>query len=256
MNNVNWLGLWTLYKKEVMRFLHVYNQTLAAPLVNALLLLAVFSLALQSHAIMVEGIPFKQFIFPGLVMMVIIQNAFANTSSTLTFGKVLGTMIDYLLPPISAAELTFASAMGGVTRGLMCGLVVGIVVSFFIPVTIYSFFYMVLYAFLASLLLSLIGMVTGIFSDSFDQMSAITSYIITPLSFLSCTFYSVNKLPEFWQHISHLNPFFYMIDGFRYSLTGYHDSSIALGLTVLISLNIILYYVVYSMINSGYRLKG
>lgn len=256
MNKVNWLGLWTLYKKEVMRFLHVYNQTLAAPLVNSLLLLAVFSLALQNHAVSIEGVPFKNFIFPGLVMMVIIQNAFANTSSTLTFAKILGTIIDYLIPPISAGEFTFASVMGGVTRGLLCGLVVGVVTYFFIPVEIYSIPLMILYAFLASLLLSLIGMVAGIISESFDQMSAITSYIITPLSFLSCTFYSVNRLPEFWQKVTHFNPFFYMIDGFRYSITGYHDSSIGLGISILVLLNTALYYAVYKMIVKGYRLKS
>lgn len=256
MNKVNWLGLWTLYKKEVMRFLHVYNQTLAAPLINSLLLLAVFSLALQNNAVEIEGVPFKQFIFPGLVMMVIIQNAFANTSSQFTFAKVLGTIVDYLLPPISPKELTFALVMGGVTRGLLCGFVVGVVAIFFIPINLHSITLMLVYAFLASLLMSLVGMIAGIVSDSFDKMSAITSYVITPLSFLSCTFYSVNRLPEFWQKVSHFNPFFYMIDGFRYSITGYNDSSIVLGLSILVLLNISMYFAVYKMIERGYRIKS
>ncbi len=260
---MNYRGMWTLYVKEVNRFLNVYNQTLIAPLINSLLLLAIFTLIFKNRVDYVEGVPFKQFIIPGLIMMTVIQNAFANTSSTITFGKVLGIIIDMLIPPLSAKELSIALALGGATRGICSGLVVVVAVyilgfafdhSFFIHVQ--HFGLAAAYMVLGALLLSLTGMIAGILSDSFDQMSAYTSFIITPLSFLSGTFYSIKNLPEFWQQVNHFNPFFYIIDGFRYSLTGHNDFEISTGLTVLISLNIILFTITYIMLKKGFRIKS
>ncbi len=259
---MNYRGMYTLYLREVLRFLKVYNQTLIGPLINSLLFIAVFSLALKERVSDIGGVPLQQFIIPGLVMMTVLQNAFANTSSTLTFGKVLGIIIDILIPPLSPKEITIAVSLGGMTRGVLSGLVVAIAVyliSFFVPslaFSIYDWGLMFFYIIFASLTLSLIGMVAGIYSDSFDQMSAITSYVITPLSFLSGTFYSIKNLPEFWQQVNHFNPFFYMIDGFRYSFTGHNDASLQTGAIYIICLNIALYAVVYIMLKKGYRIKS
>lgn len=258
----NYYGMYTLYRKEVSRFLSVFNQTIIAPLINSLLLLAIFTLSIGDKLQEVNGVPFKKFIIPGLIMMTVIQNAFANTSSTITFSKVLGTIIDLLLPPLSPKEVTIAIALGGMTRGICSGLAVVFAVfilSFFeegLTITIYDFGLMLFYLLFSSLLLSLVGMLAGILSDSFDQMSAYTSFIITPLSFLSGTFYSIKNLPGFWQDFNHFNPFFYMIDGFRYSLTGHHDFSVIHGVVMLLVLNVILFGVVYMLIKKGYRLKS
>lgn len=260
---MNWTGCYTLYHKEVARFLSVFNQTLVAPLINALLLLAVFKLSIGQRMASVEGIDFVHFIIPGLIMMTVIQNAFANTSSTLTFGKVLGTIIDTLLPPLSARDITIAMSMGGVTRGVLSGIVVGgavyiagITFDSSLIFVIHDFWLCFFYLFFGSLMMSLVGMITGIIADSFDQMSAITSFIITPLSFLSGTFYSVKNLPEFFYNLSHFNPFFYIIDGFRYGITGYSDFSINTGIIAILALDAVLFAVVYIMLNKGYRLKS
>lgn len=259
---MNYIGMTTLYQKEVKRFLNVYNQTLIAPMINSLLLLAIFSLVFKDHVKTIAGVPYIQFIIPGLIMMTVIQNAFANTSSTITFGKVLGIIIDMLLPPLSAKDVTVAVALGGATRGIFSGLsvAVAIVVFFFVGSemlpSIHNFGVMLFYLFFSSLLLSLVGMLAGILSDTFDQMSALTSFIITPLSFLSGTFYSISHLPPFWQTVNHFNPFFYIIDGFRYSLTGHADFSIATGMIVILSLNLVFFVIVYQMMKRGYRLKS
>ncbi len=259
---MNLYGTYTLYIKEVKRFLNVYNQTIIAPLVNSLLLLVIFSLAIGGRVGELQGVPFKQFIIPGLIMMTIIQNAFANTSSMLTFGKVLGTIIDLLLPPLSPKEVTIAMTLGGVTRGIFSGLAVVfaiVILSFFddaLAINVHHWGYAIFYIFFSSLLLSLFGMLAGIFCDSFDKMSFYTSFIITPLSFLSGTFYSVKNLPAFWQSFNHFNPFFYMIDGFRYSLTGHNDFPLYHGVIMLLVFNIILYFIVYTLIKKGVKIKN
>ncbi len=256
MKNINWTGLRTLYIKEVLRFLKVYNQTLLAPMVTSLLFLSVFSLALGDRVKTVGTVPFELFMASGLIMMAMVQNAFANTSSVLTMGKVLGTIIDYLIPPVSPGEMTFAMLAGGITRGICSGAAVAIAIAFFVPLEIHSFGLLVFYTIFSCAMLALLGIIGGIFAESFDHMHAITSYIITPLAFLSGTFYSVKNLPEFWQIVNHFNPFFYMIDGFRYAMTGQADASIAIGATVLIASNILLYFACYKMIAAGYRLKS
>ncbi len=260
---MNYRGLYTLYIKEVNRFLSVYMQTLLAPLINSMLLLAIFTLIFKNRVADIEGVPFKQFMIPGLIMMTVIQQAFANTSSTLTFGKVLGIIIDMLIPPLSAKEISIALPLAGMTRGIISGGVVAlavVILSFIFDsgmmIHIHHFGAMLFYLLSASLLLSLAGMVAGILSDSFDQMSAYTSFVITPLSFLSGTFYSIKNLPEFWQHVNHFNPFFYMIDGFRYSLTGHNDFSLMNGIIFITALNIALFIVIYSMLKRGYRIKS
>jgi len=254
-NAVNWLGTWTLYQKEVHRFIKVYNQTLFAPVITSLLFLAVFNLAMGRHVTAIGNVPFAFFMGSGLIIMSVVQNAFANTSSTLIMGKVMGTIVDYLMPPLSAGEIIFAMVMGGVTRGLMVGVLVAFAIELFIPLSIYHIGYLLFHITAASILLALLGIFTGIISESFDQMSAVTSYIITPLSFLSGTFYSVKNLPASLYQLSHVNPFFYMIDGFRYGMTGYHDGSLQTGLWMMAISIILLWIAVYRMMDRGYRIK-
>jgi ABC-2 type transport system permease protein len=251
----NYLGCWTLYKKEVIRFLKVYNQTLIAPVVTALLFLAVFHLAMGNHVEQIAGVDFSLFMASGLIIMTVVQNAFANTSSVLVMGKVIGNGIDYIMPPFSPGELVFALLMAALTRGIMVGIIVYIAMIFFIDLKVIHPFYAISHIILASLMLGLLGILTGIMSNSFDQMQAVTSYIITPLSFLSGTFYSVNSLPKVLHDISHLNPFFYMIDGFRYGLTNYHDGDLSVGFIMLISSIILLWIAIYISFKTGWRIK-
>lgn len=255
MEEINYTGLKTVYIKEVKRFLKVYNQTLIAPVVTALLFLAVFNLAISDHTTSVGAIPFGLFMASGLIMMSVMQQAFANTSSSFIMGKVLGTLIDYLMAPLSAGEIIFSMVMAGVTRGLLVGTFVGLAVHIFVPISIHNFLLAMFFIISASMFMSLLGIFTGIFAETFDQSAAITSYIITPLSFLSGTFYSVSKLPGFWHQASHYNPFFYMIDGFRYAMTGYHDSNIITGIITITSCITVLWFTVYILLQKGYRIK-
>lgn len=253
--NANIYGSYSLFKKEVLRFLKVYHQTLFSPVVNALLLLAIFALSIGKNVNAVGDVPFKEFMAAGLIMMVAMQNAFANSSSSLTMGKVMGHIIDYLIPPIGPKGFLAAFALAAVLRGLLVGLITFIAIYIFVPLTFHHFFYAIFSIFLASLFLGLLGILCGILSDSFDQMSAITSYFITPFTFLSGTFYSTENLPEFWQKVAHLNPFFYMIDGFRYGMTGHHDGDLFIGATTILLCNIVLILVIYKLLKIGYRIK-
>ena len=249
-------GMWTLYSKEVRRFLKVYNQTLLAPVVTALLFLAIFSLAIGRRQNFVAGVSFQQFMAAGLIMMTTVQQAFANTSSSLTMGKVLGTVIDYLMPPISSKEMLAAMVAGGLTRGLVVGTLTGIAILPFVHLSVAHVGMALFYIVMASMMMSLLGILAGIISETFDHMSAITSYIITPLAFLSGTFYSIRNLPEFWQYVTHGNPFFYMIDGFRYAMTGYHDGSIQVGVAYLIAFNLFLIILCERLLAKGWRIKS
>jgi ABC-2 type transport system permease protein len=256
---VNWLGFWTLYAREVRRFFKVATQTIAAPVVTTLLFLAVFVLALGGAggaSRSLGGVSFAEFLTPGLIMMSIMQNAFANTSSSLVISKVQGNIVDVLMPPLSGGELTLAYAIGGVTRGLVVGAVVTIAIWCFVPLHIVDPAALLFNAIAASLLLSLLGILAGIWAEKFDHMAAVTNFIVTPLSFLSGTFYSVDRLPEGWRFVAHLNPFFYMIDGFRYGFIGHADGSLAVGMAVLIAVNAALLLLCFRLIASGYRLKA
>lgn len=255
IGRVNWRGLWTLYMKEVRRFLNVYTQTLLAPMVTTLLFLAIFTLALGGGGREVGGVAFASFLAPGLIMMAMVQNAFANTSSSLVIAKVQGNIVDVLMPPLSPLELTLGFAGGGVTRGLMVGLAVGLGMWFFVPVTLHNPLFIVYHAVMASLMLALLGMIGGIWSEKFDHIAAVTNFVITPFSFLSGTFYSIERLPEVWQVVAHFNPFFYMIDGFRYGFIGHADGDLLLGLAVMAGFNLFLWAVTYRMLATGYRLK-
>ena len=253
---VNWRGLWTLYVKEVRRFLNVFTQTLLAPMVTTLLFLAIFTLALGRSVQEVGGVSYAQFLAPGLIMMAMVQNAFANTSSSIVIAKVQGNIVDILMPPLSPSELTLGIAGGGVTRGLLVGLVVGLAMWVFVPVRVHDPFMVIFFAANASLMLALLGMIGGIWSEKFDHIAAVTNFVITPLSFLSGTFYSIERLPETWHILAFINPFFYMIDGFRYGFIGHADAPIATGMVVLLGVNLALWVLTHRMIATGYRLKA
>ena len=252
----NWTGLRTLYMREVRRFSKVYTQTIMAPVVTTLLFLAVFSLALGGAHRVVAGLPFLQFLAPGLIMMAIAQNAFANTSSSIMVSKVQGNIVDILMPPFTAHELWLALVMGGASRGIVVGLAVGVAMTFFVDFRLHAPGYIVFHALLASVLLSQLGMIGGIWAEKFDHMAAITNFVITPLAFLSGTFYSIQRLPETFQTIAHFNPFFYMIDGFRYGVIGHADGSLTAGLAVMIGGNLALWLVCTRMLHNGYKLKA
>ncbi len=252
---VNWIGLSTLYRKEVRRFLKVGTQTIVAPLVTSLLFLAIFVLALGHAVDQVGGVSYTRFLAPGLIIMSMTQNAFANTSSSLLIAKIQGNIVDLLMPPLTPLELTLGIAAGGLTRGLIVGISTGIAMAVFVPVEIAHPAFVVFHAVMASLMLSLLGMLSGIWSEKFDQLAAVTNFVITPLSFLSGAFYSSQRLPETWQYLAHANPFFYMIDGFRYGFIGHADGSLAIGIFMLVAANAVLFALAYGCFRRGFRLK-
>jgi len=256
MKYINTIGVATLCKREIWRFMKVWNQTLIAPIVTTLLFLAVLMLAMGGNERIIDNISYGEFIAPGLIMMAIVQNAFANTSSSLMLAKIQGVIIDVLMPPLAGAEVVFSMVVGGVVRGVLVGIVVALSVYFFVPFPFHHPFIGIFYVISACIMLALLGVITGIWAQSFDQLSAVTNYIITPLSFLSGTFYSIRQLPEFWYYVCHFNPFFYMIDGFRYATVGYTDGTIATGILVLTTTNIILAVVTSMLFSRGYRLKN
>lgn len=255
-STINWFGAWTLLKKEVWRFIKVYHQTLFSPVINIALFLAVFSLSVGNHIETVEGVPFAIFMSAGLIMMAAMQNAFANSSSSFVMGKVMGHIVDYLIPPLGAFELLFAFTFGAILRGIAVSIVAFCVISVFVTIPCYNFFYLIFYLFFACCFLALLGVLCGVLCSTFDHMSAMTSYVITPLTFLSGTFYSTNSLPEFWRNLAHFNPFFYMIDGFRYAITGHNDGNILCGVIYILAINLLLAIIIYKMIKKGYRIKS
>lgn len=252
---VNWIGLWTLYRKEVRRFLAVGTQTVLAPMVTTLLFLAIFVLAMGHSVELVGGVPYMEFLAPGLIMMAMTQNAFANTSSSLIIAKIQGNIVDLLMPPLTAFEITLGLALGGLTRGLVVGLATAAAIWIFVPLHLSHPWAMVFYAVMASLMLAQLGVVAGIYAEKFDHMAAVTNFIITPLAFLSGTFYSTERLPDIGQLLAHLNPFFYMIDGFRYGLIGHADGSLLLGATTLLLVNLALLLANYLSFERGSRMK-
>jgi len=251
----NLIGLQTLYMREIHRFLKVYTQTIIGPIVTSMLFLAVFVLALGRTVNVVGDVPFMEFLAPGLIMMAITQNAFANTSSSMMISKVQGNIVDTLMPPLSAHELTLGIALGGATRGIFVGVAVGIVVAFVVDMHIHSLGLIVFHAVGASMMMSLLGVIGGIWSEKFDHIAGLTNFVVTPLSFLSGTFYSIHRLPETAQTIALANPFFYMIDGFRYGFIGQADAPILNGMLAVAGVDLILWIICWRMFDTGYKLK-
>ncbi|MFI4986976.1 MAG: ABC transporter permease [Alphaproteobacteria bacterium] len=253
---VNWIGLGTLCLKEIRRFGKVSSQTILAPVVTTLLFLAVFALALGGATRVVGGVPYDEFLVPGLIVMAIAQNAFANTSSSLIIAKVQGNIVDVLMPPLSPGELTLGFTVGGIVRGVAVGLAVALATALFVPLHVQHWGFAVFHAVAAATLLSLLGIIGAVWADRFDHIAAVTNFVVTPLAFLSGTFYSIERLPALWQGVARLNPFFYMIDGFRYGFIGTADGSLATGLAVMLATNAALAWVCHRMFATGYKLKA
>ena len=256
MISENYLPLWTLIMKEVRRFIKVGMQTVLGPAISALLFLAVFSLALGRSIESINGVNFANYIAPGLIMMTILQNSFSNAASSIGQAKFQGNIVDILMSPISDFELAVGYITGAIIRGLLCGIVTFFGIILFINVNIYSYTILFFYALMGSVMMSALSVMVGIWADKWDQQQGITNFIVLPLTFLSGTFYSINRLPEFWKNISAFNPFFYNIDGFRYAFIGKSDSSLLIGGTSLLILNTFLVYCCYLMFRSGYKLKS
>jgi ABC-2 type transport system permease protein len=253
---VNLLGLLTLTSREVRRFMKVYTQTILAPVVTTSLLLAVFALALGGVAREMGGRTFAEFLAPGLIIMAMTQNAFANTSSSIMIAKVQGNIVDTLMPPLSPLELLLGFALGGVVRAAVVGAVVALCLWPFVALHVHSAFLILFHGLAASLLLSLIGMAGAIWSEKFDHIAAVTNFVVTPLAFLSGTFYTLDRLPPPWHEIALLNPFFYMIDGFRAGFIGHHDSSLAIGVAIMSAANLFMLALCHRMLATGYKLRG
>lgn len=256
MGDLNLLGLWTLYVKEVRRFLKVLTQTVVAPMITTLMFLAIFALALGGTRRVIGGVSFLEFLAPGLLMMAVVQNAFANTSSSLMIAKIQGNIVDYLMPPLGPGELAFGIVMGGVTRGLLVAVAVWVALLPFVALLPLHPLAVLLSLLLAATMLSLLGLLAALWAEKFDQMAAVTNFVITPLSFLSGTFYSIADLPEPLHLIALVNPFFYMIDGVRWAFTGHADGPVVVGYVVLAVVNVALSLAAWQLLKHGYKLKA
>ena len=273
---VNWLGLWTLYKREVGRFIKVWMQTLFAPVITTLLFMTVFKLAFGDRGQLTgdfEGLIYNNFLAPGLVVMAILQNAFQNTSSSLTISKVQGSQVDFLMPPLSPLELTIGFIAGAATRGLMVAVIAGTAIHFsgtliwlvtFGQVNVDSLarldvqhvWAVAYFGICAAVMLGALGAMGGIWADKFDHLAAITNFVIVPLTFLSGTFYDIKVMIEPFYTIALFDPFFYLIDGFRYGFLGVANSDLTVGVPVAGLLAIAASVGVWAMFRSGYKLKA
>ena len=254
--SINWIGAWTLYKKEVLRFLIVWIQTLFSPLITSLLFLSVLSLAIGNERGDVLGVPFIVFLAPGLIAMQIIQQAFSHSSSSFMIGKIQGNIVDLLYAPLSAGEVTLAVTLASVTRSVLIAAISLLVFYLFIDLEIKNFMTLIAFTLLSAFSLGALGIIAGLWAEKFDHMATVTNFIIIPLSFLSGTFYSIERLPEVLQTISKANPFFYMIDGFRYSFLGQSDGSVIFGLVYLSILSLLIWFIAYILYKKGYKLKS
>ena len=252
---VNWLGLMTLARRETMRFLAVWQQTLAAPLITAGLFLGVFTLALGQGRANVMGVSFVVFLAPGILMMTVIQNAFANTSSSLVSAKVMGNIVDTLMPPLSPLELVLGYLAGATVRGALVAGVIWVAVGITMGLWPQSAVWLLVVTVAGSAMMGALGIVAGIYAGKFDQIAAITNFVVTPLSFLSGTFYTLAAMPGWMATASHLNPIFYLIDGARWAYLGTSDSSPLLGLAVVAGTALALIALAWHWLRIGYRLK-
>ena len=258
LKGVNWGGLKTLYIKEVRRFFKVQMQTVWAPAITTLLYLAIFTVALGRGGRTVLGVPFANFIAPGLIVMAMIQNAFANASFSLLVGKIQGNIVDYLMPPLSTGELMAGLIGAAVTRAFLVGSAVWLVMLLWpgVSVDIRRPELVLWFGLMGSLLLSFLGLLTSLWADKFDHAAAVTNFVVTPLSLLSGTFYSVHQLAPAFQKVSHANPFFYVISGFRAGFLGASDSPLWVGAAGLFLLNVALWALCYSLLRTGWKIKN
>jgi ABC-2 type transport system permease protein len=253
---LNLIGLKTLYEREVRRFMKVAVQTVFGPVVSSWLLMVVFVMAFGAGHRVVDGIRFPDFLAPGLIMLTVIQNAFANASSSLIVAKVQGTTTDFLMPPLTPGELTIAFVAGATTRGLLVAVATAVSVAFFADVIPMHFGWAFLFVLLASVLFSALGVLAGMWADKFDNLAFVTSFVITPLTFLSGTFYSIKVLPEPFHTLTLWNPVFHLIDGIRYGFTGHADASVTVSAVVTLVLAIAAVAAVWWAFRTGWRLKA
>ena len=262
IRRVNWGGLQTLYVKEVMRFFKVQLQTVWAPAITTLMFLVIFTVALGRSGRMValNGTSFHlaDFLAPGLIIMGMIQTAFANSSFSLLVGKLQGNIIDYLMPPLSTAELMTALVGAAVTRAVLVGLAVFVAMQLWpgVHVMPVHFGAVIWFGLMGSIMLSIFGLLTSIWADKFDHAAAVTNFVVAPLSLLSGTFYSIDSLAPAFQAVSHANPFFYIISGFRYGFLGAADSPILFGGLLLLAINAALGTLCYVLLRKGWKLKS
>jgi ABC-2 type transport system permease protein len=258
IRNVNWGGLRTLYVKEVRRFFKVQLQTIWAPAMTTLLFLIIFTVALGRTGRMVLGVPFADFLAPGLIVMGMLQNAFANSSFSLLVGKIQGNIVDYLMPPLSTGELIAALIGAAVTRAVLVGAAVFVAMQLWpgvhvMPVHLWAVAW---FGVMGSMMLGFFGLITSIWAEKFDHAAAVTNFIVAPLSLLSGTFYSIESLAPTFRAVSHANPFFYVISGFRYGFLGLADSPVAFGAALLLAINLGLGALCYALLRKGWKLKS
>lgn len=248
------IGFWTLLSKEVLRFWKVSFQTVAAPVLTALLYLLIFGHVLDDH-VQVHGVAYTGFLVPGLVMMQVLQNAFANSSSSLIQSKVTGSIVFVLLPPISHGAFFSAYVLAAIFRGMMVGVGVLMVTAWFAPLRVESPLWILAFALCGGGILGALGMIAGIWAEKFDQLAAFQNFLIMPLTMLSGVFYSIHSLPVFWQRVSHYNPVFYMIDGFRYGFFGVSDVSPAVSLSIVVACFIGVSVLTLELLKRGWKLR-
>jgi ABC-2 type transport system permease protein len=258
LSGVNWGGLKTLYIKEVKRFFKVQMQTVWAPAITTLLYLIIFTVALGREGRMVMGVPFADFLAPGLIVMAMLQNSFANSSFSLLVGKMQGTIVDYLMPPLSTGELIAGLVGAAVTRAFLVGFAVFLVMLVWpgVHIAIAHSASVLFFGLGGSLMLAFLGLMTSIWADKFDHAAAVTNFVVAPLSLLSGTFYSVDALSPAFQAVSHANPFFYVISGFRHGFLGEADSPLMTGAVVLVAINLALFAACYALLRSGWKIKN
>ena len=252
----NAVGFYTLLRKEVMRFWKVGVQTVFSPMITTLLYLLIFSYVLEDRVNVYPGVGYTEFLVPGLMMMSIIQNAFANSSSSLIQSKVTGNVIFILLPPLSSLEFYLAFVLAAAMRGVLVGISIYIVAIFFVDLSLNHLGAILLFAFLASSVMGAFGVIAGIWAEKFDQIAAFTNFFVMPLSFLSGVFYSINDLPDFWRAVSHLNPFFYMIDGFRAGFIGHSDVPMWFSFAFVGGFLVVLAGLAIYLLQTGYKMRS
>ena len=258
IRNVNWGGLATLYVKEVRRFFKVQLQTVWAPSITTLLFLVIFTVALGREGRTVLGAPFADFLAPGLIVMGMIQNSFANASFSLLVGKIQGTIVDYLMPPLSVGELICGLIGAAVTRAFLVGLAVWLAMLLWpgvdvVPEQLWAVFW---FGLMGAMMLGFLGLATSVWAEKFDHAAAVSNFVVAPLSLLSGTFYSIESLSPLFRAISHANPFFYIISGFRYGFLGRADSPVLFGALLLLAINVVLGALCYALLRSGWKLKS
>ena len=249
-------GLQTLIYKEVLRFWKVAFQTIGGPVLNAMLYLLIFGHALQDHVKVYDNVSYTAFLVPGLAMMSLLQNAFANSSSSLITSKMMGNLVFILLTPLGHWSWFAAYVLAAVVRGFAVGLGVLLVTMWFAPLSAVAPVWILVFALLGASMLGTLGLIAGLWADKFDQMSSFQNFLITPMTFLSGVFYSIHSLPPFWQQVSHFNPFFYMIDGFRYGFFGVSDVSPWISLGLVGGANVIVAAIALHLLRTGYKIRG